>query len=383
MTAANRLWLAVPLFALAAIVAWLLLGRPLADLTSGAPPVEELIVETVTLTPDLMSFTIRADGSQAITVAQVQVDGAWRVFTAEPSASVARLASARIDVPYPWIEGETHHIVFLTNTGVAFEHSIDVALPTPDWQAATAWQLVLIGILLGIVPVAIGLATYPALRTLGPAGMRFLLALTVGLLLYLLLDTLTEGLEKGAETLGRLRGTSVVWVAAALTTLLLLAIGRRGGKAPEGMALAFFIALGIGLHNFGEGLAVGAAIATGAAALATFLVVGFVIHNVTEGIGIAAPLVTAERRASLPAFVGLAALAGLPAIAGIFLGTAAVSPYWTAVAFGVGAGAILQVIVEVTALIVRRDGAEALAGPASAGGIVAGLAIMYLTALFV
>jgi zinc transporter ZupT len=383
MAAANRLWLAVPLFALAAILAWLLLGKPLTDLTVGAPPVEELVVDTVSLTPGEISLTVRADGSQPITIAQVQVDGAWRVFTAEPSSAINRLATARIDIPYPWIEGETHHVVLLTNTGVAFEHTIDVAIPVADWQAATAWQLVLIGILLGIVPVAIGLATYPALRSLGPAGLRFLLALTVGLLLYLLLDTMTEGLEKGAETLGRLRGTSVVWVAAALTTLILLAIGRRGGKAPEGIALAFFIALGIGLHNFGEGLAVGAALATGAAALATFLVVGFVIHNVTEGIGIAAPLVTATRRPSVPAFAGLAALAGLPAIAGIFLGTAAVSPYWTAVAFGVGAGAILQVIVEVTALIVRRDGGEALVGPASAGGIVAGLAIMYATALLV
>ena len=383
MAAANRLWLAVPLFALAAILAWLLLGKPLSDLTIGAPPVEELVVDTVRLTPGEISLTVRADGSQPITIAQVQVDGAWRVFTAEPSATVGRLATARIDIPYPWIAGETHHVVLLTNTGVAFEHTIDVAIPVADWQAATAWQLVLIGILLGIVPVAIGLATYPALRSLGPAGLRFLLALTVGLLLYLLLDTMTEGLEKGAETLGRLRGTSVVWVAAALTTLILLAIGRRGGKAPEGIALAFFIALGIGLHNFGEGLVVGAALATGAAALATFLVVGFVIHNVTEGIGIAAPLVTATRRPSLPAFVGLAALAGLPAIAGIFLGTAAVSPYWTAVAFGIGAGAILQVIVEVTALIARRDGAEALVAPASAAGLVAGLAIMYATALFV
>jgi zinc transporter ZupT len=328
-----------------------------------------------------MSFTIRADGSQAITVAQVQVDGAWRVFTAEPSASVARLASARIDVPYPWIEGETHHIVFLTNTGVAFEHSIDVALPTPDWQAATAWQLVLIGILLGIVPVAIGLATYPALRTLGPAGMRFLLALTVGLLLYLLLDTLTEGLEKGAETLGRLRGTSVVWVAAALTTLLLLAIGRRGGKAPEGMALAFFIALGIGLHNFGEGLVVGAAIATGAAALATFLVVGFVIHNVTEGIGIAAPMLRA--RPTILVFVGLAALAGLPAVAGVWAGSQAVSPLMVALAFAIGAGAILQVIVEIAGLLIRRSGRGALTGPAGAGGIIVGLAVMYGTALLV
>jgi len=383
MLAGNRLWLVLPVAALALIVAYLLLGRPLADLTASAPPVEELVVDSVRLTPGEISLTVRADGSSPLTIAQVQVDGAWRAFTASPSPTIGRLASARIDIPYPWIEGETHHILFLTNTGAAFDHAIDVAVPTPEWQVATAWELTLIGILLGIVPVAIGLMTYPALRSLGQNGIRFLLALTVGLLLYLLLDTLTEGLEKGAEALDRLRGTTVVWVAAALTTLLLLAVGRRGGKAPEGLRLAFFIALGIGLHNFGEGLAVGAAIATGAAALATFLVIGFVVHNVTEGIGIAAPLVTADRRPSLVAFVGLAALAGLPAIAGMFLGTAAVSPYWTAVAFGVGAGAILQVIVEVTALLVRRQGGEVLVAPASAAGIVAGLAIMYVTALLV
>jgi zinc transporter ZupT len=383
MTAANRLWLILPLGALVAVLAWLLVGKPLEDLTASAPPVEELVVDTVRLTPGIMSFTVRADGSQPITIAQVQVDGAWRQFTATPSQTVSRLGTARVDIPYPWIEGETHHVLFLTNTGVGFEHTIDVAIATPQWQASTAWQLLLIGILLGIVPVAIGLATYPALRTLGPGGLRFLLALTVGLLAYLLLDTLSEGLEMGAETLGRLRGNSVVWVTAAITTLLLLAVGRRGGRAPEGLALAGFIALGIGLHNFGEGLAVGAAVATGAAALATFLVIGFVIHNVTEGIGIAAPLTTAERRPSPVAFIALAALAGLPAIAGIFLGTAAVSPYWSAVAFGIGAGAILQVIIEVVALIARRDGVGALASPASAAGIVAGIAIMYVTALFV
>ena len=73
-----------------------------------------------------------------------------------------------------------------------------------------------------------------------------------------------------------------------------MVIGRRGGRAPAGVALAFFIALGIGLHNLGEGLVIGAAFATGAAALASFLVVGFALHNVTEGVGIAAPLVQAR-----------------------------------------------------------------------------------------
>jgi zinc transporter ZupT len=170
-------------------------------------------------------------------------------------------------------------------------------------------------------------------------------------------------------------------VVAALTALALLFVGRRHGT-PKGVRLAFFIALGIGLHNLGEGLAVGAAIATGAAALATFLVIGFVVHNVTEGIGIAAPLATSPRP-NFPVLVGLAALAGLPAIVGVIAGTTAVSPYWTAIAFAVGAGAIAQVIIEVTLLMVRQTGITALVGPTGAGGIAAGLLIMYVTALLV
>jgi zinc transporter ZupT len=79
-----------------------------------------------------------------------------------------------------------------------------------------------------------------------------------------------------------------------------------------GLALATYIALGIGRHNLGEGLAIGAAFAAGVAGLGVFLVLGFTLHNVTEGIGIAAPLTGA--RPSLLAFAGLALLAGGPAI---------------------------------------------------------------------
>lgn len=382
MSVANRLWLIVPFIAMAAIVAWLLLGSPLADLTASAPPVEDLAVERVSLSPGEISVTVRADGSQALTIAQVQVDGGWRTFTATPSATIAQLGTAEITIPYPWIEGESHHLVFLTGTGLAFEHTIDFATSTSALVTTLPGQLILVGILLGIIPVALGLLTYPALRNFGQQGMQFILALTVGLLVYLLIDTLTEGLELSAQSLDRLRGGTIVWVAAGFTTLALLAIGRRHGKAPEGIALATFIALGIGLHNFGEGLVVGAALATGASALATFLVVGFVVHNITEGVGIAAPLATVKRPPML-AFLGLAALAGLPAILGIFVGTSAISPYWTAVAFGIGAGAILQVIIEVSAMTIRRTGMTGLFAPASAGGIMTGLAIMYATALLV
>lgn len=149
----------------------------------------------------------------------------------------------------------------------------------------------------------------------------------------------------------------------------------------QGLALATFIAFGIGMHNLGEGLAVGGAIAAGEAALATFLVVGFAIHNVSEGLGIAAPLL--ERRPPPAAFAGLAALAGLPAVLGVRIGAQAVSPFWAAVCFGIGAGAILRVILELGAYMLRREGQGALASASGLGGVAAGIAIMCLTALFV
>jgi zinc transporter ZupT len=371
----------VPVLALIGLVAVLFLTDPLQNLTAPAPPVEELKVERVVLEPELIRVHVRADGSQPLTVAQVQVDGAYRTFTMEPAGAIARLGQARIDIPYPWIGGETHHLSFVTSTGVRFEHTIDVAQPTPRFGTGEVTTLILVGLLLGIAPVAVGVMFYPAMRGFGPTLMDFILALTAGLLLFLLIDTIGEGFEMAGKAVERLRTDALVLVSALVTLAGLLAIGRSRGHPPEGVMLALFIAIGIGLHNFGEGLVVGSALATGAAALATFLVTGFVIHNVTEGLGIAAPMVGARPR--WYAFVGLVAIAGLPAVFGVVLGAQAFSPFWAALCFGIGAGAIAQVVIEVVALISRRSGSAALLQPASVGGFVAGLAIMYATALLV
>jgi len=375
------IWLALPALGLAVILAVVLIGRPLDKLTASAPPVEEISVEAATLTPGLISLAVRADGSAPVTVAQVQVDGAYRGFSAHPTAVIGRLESTRIDVPYPWVEGETHHLLLVTSSGATFDHSIDVAVPQLTASSAATLQMVLIGLFLGFAPVAAGLLAHPAIRGASEGTMGFLLALTIGLLGYLFIDTLSEGLDMAAGALDRLRAESLVWVAAAGTTLILIAVGRRGGRPPEGVALAAFIAFGIGVHNFGEGLAVGAALAAGSGALATFLVVGFAIHNVSEGFAISAPL--AHRQPRLGTFVGLAALAGLPAVPGVLLGASAFSPYWTALCFGVGAGAILQVIIEVGGMLVRRSPAR---GPVTVSNLLGGtlgLAVMYITALLV
>ncbi len=372
---------ALPLAALTLLLVLLAWLKPFEMLSPDAPPVEALAFESVRLEPGLFRIKLRADGSHPVTIAQVLVDGAYRTFEQTPPGPLARLAPAELVIPYPWIDGEAHTIVVLTATGTAFDHTIEVAQATPEIFGESALLLVLTGLLLGLAPVTIGLMSFPALRRLGARQTGFVLALTIGLLIYLLIDTMGEGLEAGEGVLARFHAGTLVWVLAIVTAAGLIALGRSGAKPPEGLPLASFIALGIGLHNLGEGLVVGAAFASGETALAAFLVTGFVIHNVTEGFGIAAPLT--KHRPTLTAFAGLALLAGLPALPGVLLGAQVVSPFWTVVCFGIGAGAIAQVIFEITALLTRQLGAAKLAGPPVLGGVITGLAVMYVTALLV
>ena len=124
----------LPLVLLALLVGAFLSLRPLDYLTSNVPPIEDLVVERVALGEGGVTAWVRAGGSAPLRIAQVQVDGAYWEFAQTPPGPLSRLATARIDIPYPWVTGETHHLLFLTATGIAFEHTIDVALPTPTFS---------------------------------------------------------------------------------------------------------------------------------------------------------------------------------------------------------------------------------------------------------
>lgn len=378
----NLVWLALPLIAFGIAVAWILSTDPLSGFRNGAPPVENLTFERTVLDDSGLRLLVRAGGSEPMTVAQVQVDDAYWQFTQDPPGPIARGKTAWLDLPFPWMLGEAHALKVVTNTGATFAHDIAVAVPTPQ---ATPGQLrlqALVGIIVGIVPVAVGLMFYPVLRGVGASGMAFLLSLTIGLLAFLLVDASAEALELASEAAAIFQGPVMVVLAGVGSFLVLMAIGRRGG-VPTGLALATYIALGIGLHNLGEGLAIGAAFAAGSAGLGTFLVAGFALHNVTEGIGIAAPIL--KQRPSLWAFVGLTLLAGGPAVLGMWLGSLATSAQWSALALAIGAGAILQVIVEVGAYLMRQSGkrTEVFLTPPVMSGLAAGVAFMYVTAALV
>jgi zinc transporter ZupT len=374
-------WFALPFLALLAAAAWLLAGDWLKAFEGGAPPVEKLTFERTTLDGDGIHLKVRAGGSGPVTIAQVQIDEAFWQFRQDPVGALDPRATAWLHVPYPWVLGEKHVIKVLSKTGVPFEHEIEVAVPTPQAQSGLLLPQALLGAFVGIVPVVIGMLFYPAMRGVGRNGLNFALALTIGLLAFLVIDTLKEALEFAAKAAPSFQGTTMVLLVAAMSFLLLVVVGRRHGT-PTGLALATFIALGIGLHNFGEGLAIGAAFAAGVAGLGTFLVLGFTLHNVTEGIGIVAPLV--EERPPVQVFAGLALLAGVPAIFGIWLGSLSYSPHWSALALAIGAGAILQVIVEVGAYLARQAGRQgAWLSPSALGGFIIGIGVMYVTAMLV
>jgi ZIP family zinc transporter len=353
---------------------------------SDAPPVEDLTVGRVTLpTENELVVHVQNGGPNPITLEQVVVNDALWDFRVQPDGTIPRLGSAEVVIPYTWVEGEAYEIVLISETGTTFDAEVPVAVLTPGFSRETFSDYALIGFYVGVVPVTLGLLWYPFLRRLGNAGMNFVLALTVGLLVFLALDTLLEAVEIAGELPGAFSGVPMVILVALLTLFGLLGVERlfRRGAASR-LVTSYRIALGIGLHNLGEGLAIGAAFALGEAALGTFLILGFTLHNITEGVGIAAPVLK-EKRPRFAHFAALALLGGGPAIVGTWIGGFAYSNLLSAVFLAIGVGAILQVVYEVGRLLMR-DSTSSKAPVFSAtnlGGLTTGIAIMYVTALLV
>lgn len=243
--------------------------------------------------------------------------------------------------------------------------------PEPLVISAEVVQMTTTGLLLGAFPVSMGLLTLPMLRRLGPLMVRTLLALTVGLLTFLVIDTAIEGFEVIGETLV-LNGPMFL-IGAVLTFSLLTATHRLHPHSGDGWRLALMIAIGMGMHNLGEGLAVGSAFALGELTVGTGLVIGFATHNITEGVAMAIPLI---RHPTNPVrMLGLAAVAGVPAVAGTLVGVTITSPTVGALMLGLGVGAIAQVAVQILPQL-RADDGRRLDGRGLAG-IAAGALLMF------
>ena len=311
------------------------------------------------------------------------VDDAIVPFTLDGPATLGRLRSSTVVVAYDWVAEEPLALGVTTSTGIQTTHEIAAAVLTPQPGARGFLGYGLIGLLVGVVPVALGLMWLPSLRRASPAWVAAFMALTAGLLTFLGVEALFEALELQAALPPSLGGPGLVLLGLAASALGMTFLSvrlSRGKVGASGLALALLVAIGIGIHNLGEGLAIGTSFATGELQLGAFLVIGFMVHNVTEGLGIAAPATRA--RVTLWRLAGLALIAGAPAILGTWIGGYASSDFLTPVFFALAAGAALQVVVEV-ARYVARIAPGGLRSGWAVGGFLAGIAAMWATGLLI
>jgi len=386
-----RLWALVPVLLLVAVVSiFASSGGSLVDLVGGnPPPPDELQIRRVTFEPGEIRIRVTNPQREDITIGLVAVDDAIVPYRVDGPTTLERLRSSTIVVPFDWVEGDPISVGVTSSTGIQVTEEIAAAVETPGASPKSFVGYALIGFLVGVVPVALGLLWLPSLRRADPRWTAAFMALTAGLLTFLGLEALAEALDLQASLPGALGGTGLVLLGVGASYLALTFVSARLGRGESGgdavlggLALATLVAVGIGLHNLGEGLAIGSSFALGELTLGTFLIVGFMVHNLTEGLGIAAPIADRRRVPSLARLTALTLVAGAPTILGAWIGGFLTSDFLGVLFFAVATGAALQVVVEV-GRYVRRRAPGGLSSGYVMGGYLAGIAVMYVTGLLV
>jgi zinc transporter, ZIP family len=375
----------VPLILLGVLVYWFfhggskLIERP-------TPAIEEVSIRRVEFSPGEIKLTIRNTGPTPVDMTLTTVDEAIWKAEFSPGRRLERLQEATVRIPFDWVEGDPYKVTLFTSTGLSFEKEIEVATETPKPTARMFWIFAAMGAYVGIVPVMLGILWLPFMRRLSQTWFNFFLSLTLGLLVFLGVDALNEGLQAAGKLPDAFEGVAFVAVGFALAFLAISAVDvavrsrvtAHGGDTA--LVLAYMIALGIGVHNLGEGLAIGGAYAVGKIALGALLLIGFTIHNTTEGLAIVAPLTRSRVPIVHLAMLGL--LGGAPAILGCWLGGFIYSDFWSVFFLAIGAGAIFQVVWAIARQMMATS-AGSLVHFGNAAGFLLGMFVMYATALFV
>ena len=376
-------------------VLYLLFARGTGLRLEAPAPIEKLDFERVVLEPGEIRAHVLNTGPEPLTIVQVQVGwisrASWE-FEIEPDPTLPRLGRAVVRIPYPWTPGEPYEIVLITANNLIFTHEIEMAQETPTPGPEMLGAFALLGVYVGVIPVFLGILWLPFLRSLSRQWYFFLLSLTVGLLVFLGVDALHDALENAERVPDPYQGVALILIGLSLSLLGLYAVSgwlkqrwqsRSSGTAEvtTPLLLAYTVAFGIGVHNLGEGLAIGGAYALGEFATTILLVVGFMVHNLTEGVAVVAPVVRTEFRWRHLIWLGL--LAGAPTIAGTLMGAFTYTALWAVLFLAIGAGAVFQVVIEITRHQMRQAGAASLASGTSLAGFALGLLVMYVTGLFV
>jgi zinc transporter, ZIP family len=383
--AKTALMFLLPIILLAGVIA-IFLGTNGAGLkVKPVAPLESLAFERTVLKEHFIQLTVRNVSPEPLILSTLNINDAIWPFRVEPSATIPRLGQAVVTLDYDWLPAEAYRITIFSANAIAFSTEIEAASETPEPDAKTFWSFSLIGLYVGVIPVFLGIFWLPALRRLGPGALIFLMALTAGMLVYLGIDATQEAFELREDIGDAFQGAGLIGLGIVGTFLLLQAISQRQERAGRSEAdqrtlLAFLISIGIGLHNFGEGLAIGAAFSLGAAALGTYLVVGFIVQNVTEGLGIIAPVL--RDRPSLAKLALMGAIAGLPANLGCYLGGFNYYKPLAVLFFAIGAGAVFQVAWAIAKLLIK-DMTKTPRPIVAFSGVLAGMAGLWLTGLFI
>jgi ZIP family zinc transporter len=408
----------VPLAVLVAMIAFIF--GPGQQFLGVGTPLPEISIERIEFQEGgkIIAF-IRNTGPIDVTVVQADVNDRIQPAAIEPSKELPRLAEAKVIIPFPWNKGDPYEVGVTSSDGVRFSKGVNAAAPAPTPDIDQAAFFALIGTYVGIIPVLAGLLWLPFIKRLSLRKYRFFLSLTAGLLVFLGIDALIEGSQIAAESVaGVFNGQILIAVVTILSFLGLMYASAKLGKRSKGrtaevdelssydsmhanqaktldnqqqplvikpVSMALMISIGIGLHNFGEGLAIGASVVLGEIALSTFLIVGFMLHNTTEGFAIVSPLAKTKVRRMVGKLIIMGLIAGVPTIFGTWIGGFVYSPVAAIIFLAIGAGAIFQVVLLIYQGITRAeaDRGKIMSDASIISGFAAGMLIMYVTGLLV
>jgi len=360
---------------------------PGADLLDLGVPLPEITIEKVDFVDSEIQATVRNTGPISVEVVMADVNDRIQPAAVEPDRFLERYETTLVRIPFEWNTAEPYTIGITIEDGTRFEKEIEAAAPALELSLDLAIFFAIIGTYVGIIPVMIGLLWLPFIKKISKQKYHFFLALTAGLLLFLAFDSIEEAIDVSDESLaGSFNGTLLVATVVVLSFLGLYYSGDKlvkkadSSKLAKPVAIALMISIGIGLHNFGEGLAIGAAVGLGSIAFSTFLIVGFALHNTTEGIAIAAPMSRGKLMLGKLAAMGM--IAGAPAIFGAWIGGFAYSPFTSVIFLAIGSGAIFQVIMVIMKWI-QDEGDKNLSSISVVSGFAVGMFVMYLTSILV
>jgi ZIP family zinc transporter len=382
----------IPVLLLVLVLGAFVFSSPLAGVQGGGEPLPDVSVTHATIPNDeTVVLHVTNNGPESVTISQVLVDEAYWNFEVEGAGGDQTLApreNARVVVPYHWNSGWDLDVELVLSDGATFGHVIEAPQQSPGFSADVLWTLALIGLFVGVIPVALGMLWFPFLQTMSDRALHAVLLFAAGVLGFLAFDAGFEALELTERVPGAFGGELLVVFGAVGALLLVQAISawREGraiagdSRANSGLWVAYLVALGIGLHNLAEGLAIGSSFALGRVSLGAFLVIGFMLHNVTEGPAVVAPAAREERPA-LWHFGALGVIAGAPVILGGWIGSLAYSPTVGAFFLAVGVGAIVQVVWEIARMV--RDAGGRVGSATNLLAFLFGFAVMYATDLLV